>query len=200
MGLTDKSIQIHAERAATLFENSASNSNSNTSSTSPSTSTSTSNSNTNSKSNSTPTSYDPKSKNTEIKIPEFLMPYSTFCLSWDFFIFNVIFYNAIVTPLRISIMTEEVEILTAFDYIFDFIFCFDTILRFYMPYIDPDTQTAVKDIAMIKNNYAKSWSFYINVFASLPVLNIVFGIESSLVNVSGASSKQNQKKCIPPTN
>jgi len=114
---------------------------------------------------------------------DWLMPYSYFCLSWDLFIFLVIFYNAIVTPLRIAIVTNDIPVLTTFDYIFDFIFCFDTVLRFFMPYIEPDTGSAITDLSLIWHRYSKSWSFKINVIASLPVLNLFFGLESAYIKL-----------------
>ena len=106
----------------------------------------------------------------------FLLPLSKFRLSWDLFIFIVIVYNSIVTPLRLSILVdlEEDSPVVLADYFFDAIFVVDTIMYFFFPFIDEATGRVVTDPKIIRARYRKSWRFYINVAACLPILNILF--------------------------
>ncbi|GMH59726.1 hypothetical protein TrST_g1578 [Triparma strigata] len=121
------------------------------------------------------------------------LPYSKFRNTWDVFIFVVIVYNSIVTPFRISILTDLDEgnspIVLA-DYFFDAIFVMDTCLQFYLPFVDEATGTVVTDKKAIKDRYVRSWSFYISVVACLPILNIIptamnvdVGIPRELINL-----------------
>ena len=62
----------------------------------------------------------------------------------------VILYNTFITPLRLSIVTDlpNDDPISLIDYVFDFIFLFDTLLHFYLPYTDPSTGSVVTDLAV----------------------------------------------------
>jgi CRP-like cAMP-binding protein len=102
------------------------------------------------------------------------LPNSYARLSWDGFIFLVVWYNAVITPIRIFIMSGDKtpEILTSLDVVFDFIFVTDTILRFYWPYVDKNTGQIVMDPQTIRARYRRSLTFLINVVACIPIIKL----------------------------
>jgi len=77
-------------------------------------------------------------------------------------IFVVILYNTFITPLRLSIVTDlpNDDPISLIDYVFDFIFLFDTLLHFYLPYTDPSTGSVVTDLAVINHECTRSFTFW----------------------------------------
>lgn len=86
----------------------------------------------------------------------------------------VIWYNSVITPIRIFIMSGETtpQILISLDVVFDFIFVADTILRFYRPYVDENTGQVVMDPHLIRTKYRGSFTFWVNVIACIPIVKI----------------------------
>lgn len=103
-----------------------------------------------------------------------LLPDSKPRVAWDVFIFAVIWYNSVVTPIRIFIMSgaKTPQILVSLDVVFDFIFVADTLLRFYLPYVDENTGQIVVDPYLIKIKYRESWAFWINSVACVPIVKL----------------------------
>ena len=103
-----------------------------------------------------------------------LLPDSTLRLAWDGFIFVVIWYNSVVTPIRIFIMSgsKTPQILVSLDVVFDFIFVADTLLHFYLPYVDEHTGQTVLDPSLIKMKYRESWAFWVNSVACVPIVKL----------------------------
>jgi hypothetical protein len=110
--------------------------------------------------------------------PTWLYPGAPVRNSWQVFIFVVIVYNTFITPLRLSIVTDlpNDDPISLIDYVFDFIFLFDTLLHFYLPYTDPSTGSVVTDLAVIKHHYTRSFTFVVNVVATLPIIFFVLTI------------------------
>ena len=108
----------------------------------------------------------------EEKLVKFLMPNSLFRLSWEFFIFLLIWYNSVVTPMRLFVVgsVRTPSVLISIDIALDFVFLIDTILHFYRPFIDKDTRKVVTDKALIKARYLHSYAFYTNSIACTPIL------------------------------
>ncbi|EJK71650.1 hypothetical protein THAOC_06887, partial [Thalassiosira oceanica] len=101
------------------------------------------------------------------------LPNSYIRLFWDAFIFLVIWYNAVLTPVRIFISRDRTpKVLVSLDVLFDFIFVFDTLLRFYRPYVDENTGGVVTDPLLIRRKYQRSAAFYVNVIACVPILKL----------------------------
>ena len=92
------------------------------------------------------------SNNIADKIAQRFLPDSYIRLAWDGFIFVVIWYNSVITPIRIFIMSGGTtpQALISLDVFFDFIFVTDTILRFYRPYVDDNTSQIVMDPQLIR--------------------------------------------------
>ena len=107
------------------------------------------------------------------KIVVRFLPNSYIRLLWDAFIFLVIWYNAVLTPVRIFISRDRTpKALVSLDVLFDFIFVGDTLLRFYRPYIDENTGEVVTDPRLIRKKYRRSATFYVNAIACVPILKL----------------------------
>ena len=101
------------------------------------------------------------------------LPNSYTRLLWDAFIFLVIWYNAVLTPVRIFISRDRTPgVLVSLDVLFDFIFVGDTLLRFYRPYVDENTGEVVTDPQLIRKKYQRSATFYVNAIACVPILKL----------------------------
>eukprot|EP00956_Cyclotella_meneghiniana_P038368 scaffold153007_cov66-Cyclotella_meneghiniana.AAC.1 len=107
-------------------------------------------------------------------ISNHFLPDSKVRIIWDVFIFTVIWYNSVVTPIRIFIMSgaKTPQILVSLDIVFDFIFVADTLLRCYMPYVDENTGQIVLDPYLIRMKYRESWTFWINIIACIPIVKL----------------------------
>ena len=116
------------------------------------------------------------------KIAQRFLPDSYIRLAWDGFIFMVIWYNSVITPIRIFIMSGGTtpQALISLDVFFDFIFVADTILRFYRPYVDDNTSQIVMDPQLIRAKYLGSITFFINAVACIPIIKLPI---SPLLNV-----------------
>eukprot|EP00592_Proboscia_alata_P007446 CAMPEP_0194358636 /NCGR_PEP_ID=MMETSP0174-20130528/5767_1 /TAXON_ID=216777 /ORGANISM="Proboscia alata, Strain PI-D3" /LENGTH=1177 /DNA_ID=CAMNT_0039129005 /DNA_START=138 /DNA_END=3668 /DNA_ORIENTATION=- len=103
-----------------------------------------------------------------------LMPDSAFRLTWDIFIFLVIWYNSVVTPIRIFLLpvNSTPDGLVYADIVFDFIFVIDTILHLLRPYIDEDTGDLITDRKAIVRKHLGSLTFYSNAIACIPILKM----------------------------
>jgi len=108
------------------------------------------------------------------RIGQRFLPDSYVRLAWDGFIFMVIWYNSVMTPVRIFIMSGDKtpQILISLDVVFDFIFVADTILRFYRPYVDENTGQIVMDPQLISAKYRGSLTFFINAVACIPITKL----------------------------
>ena len=109
------------------------------------------------------------------KLLVLFLPDSNGRIVWDVFIFLVIWYNSVITPIRIFIMSghdSTPQALVSLDVVFDFIFVADTILRFYRPYVDGNTGQIVMDPQLIRSKYMGSFSFYINAIACIPIIKL----------------------------
>eukprot|EP00986_Skeletonema_menzelii_P012282 scaffold6715_cov139-Skeletonema_menzelii.AAC.3 len=109
------------------------------------------------------------------KIAQLFLPDSNVRIIWDVFIFLVIWYNSVITPIRIFIMSGQdstPQALISLDVVFDFIFVADTILRFYRPYIDGNTGQIIMDTQLIRSKYMGSFTFYINAIACIPITKL----------------------------
>ena len=106
------------------------------------------------------------------RICRWFLPNSRARLMWDVFIFVVIWYNSLVTPIRIFIMSGKStpQSLVYADVVFDFIFVIDTVLQFYRPFVDPNTGQIVADLTTLRRRYLRSATFYVNVIACIPIL------------------------------
>ena len=102
------------------------------------------------------------------------LPDSYARLSWDGFIFMVIWYNVVMTPIRIFIMSgnKTPEVLISMDVVFDFIFVADTILRFFRPYVDENTGQVEMDPQTIRAKYRGSLTFFINAVSCIPIVKL----------------------------
>ena len=101
-----------------------------------------------------------------------LMPNTKFRLSWEFFIFVAIWYNSVMTPIRLFILTGESTpaVLINADIALDTIFAIDTVLHFFRPYTDKDTGQTVTNLKEIRAKYIRSMAFYMNMAACIPIL------------------------------
>jgi CRP-like cAMP-binding protein len=109
------------------------------------------------------------------KIAQLFLPDSNVRIIWDVFIFMVIWYNSVITPIRIFIMSghdSTPQALISLDVVFDFIFVADTILRFYRPYVDGNTGQIIMDPQLIRSKYMGSFTFYINSIACIPITKL----------------------------
>lgn len=108
------------------------------------------------------------------RIAKIFLPDSKIRIIFDIFIFLVIWYNSVITPIRIFIMSGDStpQVLVSFDVFFDFVFVADTILRFFRPYVDENTGQVVMDPHLIRSKYLGSFTFYINAIACLPIIKI----------------------------
>lgn len=109
------------------------------------------------------------------KIAQLFLPDSNVRIVWDVFVFLVIWYNSVITPIRIFIMSghdSTPQALVSLDVGFDFVFVADTILRFYRPYVDGNTGQIVIDPQLIRSKYMGSVSFYINSIACIPIIKL----------------------------
>ena len=107
-----------------------------------------------------------------------LVPDSVSRLTWETLIFMLIWYNSVMTLVRIFVMDGErtPEGLIVADLILDFIFVFDTIFHFYRPYIDKDTGRVITERSQIRYKYLRSPTFLINMMACFPVLKMPLGL------------------------
>ena len=64
------------------------------------------------------------------------------------------------------------QILVSLDAVFDVIFVADTVLHFYLPYVDENTGHIVLDPYLIKARYRESWTFWINSIACIPIVKL----------------------------
>lgn len=109
---------------------------------------------------------------TEKLISSLFMPNTKLSLSWDTFIFLVIWYNSLLTPVRIFIMhgSKIPDTLIYVDIVLDFVFVVDTILHFFRPIKDKDTGRTVTNLKEIQKKYVMSFKFYINAIACIPII------------------------------
>ncbi len=77
-----------------------------------------------------------------------------------------------MTPIRLFILGNDrtPTALVSADIALDVIFLFDTILHFFRPYIDKDTRRVVKSPRLIRSKYLRSFTFYTNAIACIPIL------------------------------
>ena len=115
------------------------------------------------------------------QISSHLLPFSSTRLTWEFVIFMAIWYNSIVAPIRLFIMTDRhtPTILKGADLAFDILFVLDATLHFYLPFIDDDTGQIIIDPVAIRKKYFGSFKFYANVLTCIPILKVPL---SSLIN------------------
>lgn len=109
------------------------------------------------------------------KIAQLFLPDSNVRIFWDVFIFMVIWYNSVITPIRIFIMSghdSTPQALISLDVVFDFVFVADTILRFYRPYVDANTGQIIMDPQLIRSKYIGSFTLYINAIACIPIIKL----------------------------
>ena len=119
-----------------------------------------------------PSSFSKYHRSVAKRLCHWFLPNSRVRLTWDVFIFVVIWYNSLVTPIRIFIMSGDStpQSLVYADVVFDFIFVIDTVLHFYRPYADPHTGQIVTDLTALRKRYLRSATFYVNVIACIPIL------------------------------
>jgi len=113
-----------------------------------------------------------QSPGTATLISRWFTPNSKLRVSWNAFIFMAIWYNSIVTPIRLFIIPFDrtPQGVIEADIVFDFIFLIDTILSFFIPYTDENTGEIITDPKAIRQKYAGSFNFFINVIACIPIL------------------------------
>mmetsp|Transcript_31519 Transcript_31519/g.45922 ORF Transcript_31519/g.45922 Transcript_31519/m.45922 type:complete len:2273 (-) Transcript_31519:792-7610(-) len=106
--------------------------------------------------------------------PDWIMPFSLPRVLWDVIVFMAIWYNSVVTPVRLFIMTGDYtpKGLINADIAFDVLFVVDTMVHFYLPYVDGETGQTITDLKRIRKKYFGSVTFYINVIACIPILKI----------------------------
>lgn len=121
------------------------------------------------------------------KLVGLLLPKSKFRLGWEAFIFMAIWYNSVVTPIRLFILDMQTTplVLIYIDIGLDVIFVIDTLLQFFRPYVDKDTGRIVTSLPQIRAKYMSSGTFYLNIIACIPILKVpispMFDEETNLV-------------------
>lgn len=108
----------------------------------------------------------------ERMVVERLLPNSKHRLVWELFIFLVIWYNSVMTPIRLFILGSDrtpSALITA-DLALDIIFVIDTFLHFFRPFTDKDTKRVVTSLRLIRGKYLRSFTFYTNAIACIPIL------------------------------
>ena len=105
-------------------------------------------------------------------ISKWFTPNSKVRVSWNAFIFMAIWYNSLVTPIRLFIipLDRTPQGIIDADIVFDFIFVIDTCLSFFIPFSDENTGKIITDLKAIRNRYTGSVNFFINVIACVPIL------------------------------
>ena len=108
------------------------------------------------------------------KLPQWLMPLSRFRIAWELIMFVATWYNAIVSPLRLFIMTHRhtPDTIVNADIAFDLLFLMDTFGNFFFPVIDDDTGEVIVDLTAIRRKYFGSWKFYVNFITCLPIIKL----------------------------
>lgn len=119
-----------------------------------------------------------KGKTALLDLVEVLRPNSKLRLSWVIITFFVTWYNAVMTPIRIFIMGSNrvPKDIMFIDTAVDVIFVFDTMLQFYMPYIDNETRLIVTSRKQIRKRYLNSMVFYVNIIACVPILKVLLSL------------------------
>ncbi len=106
------------------------------------------------------------------KLVRLLHPNSKFRLCWEAFIFLIIWYNSVVTPIRLFILdldsTPGALIIT--DFALDVVFVIDVVLLFFRPHIDNETGRMVTNLHQIRTKCLSSGTFYLNLIACIPIL------------------------------
>ena len=106
---------------------------------------------------------------------KWLLPHSNFRSYWDMFIFVLIWYNSVVTPIRIFIIQAKKtpQGLVWVDFFCDIIFVVDTIMRFFLPITDVNTDQVITDRKTIRKKYLGSMYFYADTLACVPILKFL---------------------------
>lgn len=107
--------------------------------------------------------------------PKLFIPNSKIRVTWSSFIFTAIWYNSLVTPIRLGVMPFDrtPQGIVDLDFFFDFVFLIDTILHFIIPVTDKNTSEVITDLPSIRQKYLGSITFYINTIACIPILKSV---------------------------
>ena len=110
------------------------------------------------------------------KFPKWLMPLSPCRISWEILMFMAIWYNAVVCPLRLFIMTNRhtPSAIVSADIAFDLLFLMDTVAHVFLPVVDDDTGQVIVEQSEIRKKYLESMKFYVNAITCLPILKFLF--------------------------
>lgn len=107
---------------------------------------------------------------------------SLFKKTWDFIIFILVTYTAIITPYMTAFvftrltarnhMVPELvfstDPLTLIEYIVDFVFIIDILINFRTTYFDEDEREYVYQPSKIAKNYLKSGWFIVDLVGAIP--------------------------------
>ena len=99
---------------------------------------------------------------------------------WDLYIFLLVCYVSIFTPVRISYFSniEPGSLIFVLDLVVDFVFLLDIVKRFHTGFYEDSFSTEVQlDPVVIRWTYLKGW-FIVDVISILPIDLIVLAISS----------------------
>ncbi|XP_046902455.1 cyclic nucleotide-gated cation channel alpha-4, partial [Hypomesus transpacificus] len=114
-------------------------------------------------------------------------PSEEFYYGWLQVMIFPISYNWVIIIARTCFYDLEENFLVVWltlDYIFDFLFVIDTIIKFRTGYLEQGI--LVRDVALLKKHYLSSSGFLLDLVSILPtdLLYIYFGIHSPLVRIN----------------
>lgn len=113
---------------------------------------------------------------TTIVYPEWILPSdSKIKKGFDYFVFLIILLNSFLNPIDIAFTYNNNSLnnfFTAFNWLSIAIFSLDIVVTFRTTYYDEDGNEIV-DHKMIAINYITSIVFYLDVFSTLPISEIV---------------------------
>eukprot|EP00939_MAST-03C_sp_MAST-3C-sp1_P000227 g227.t1 len=108
-------------------------------------------------------------------------PHSIVMHYWDLVMAVLLVYTALVTPYEVGFLETRIDILFAINRVVDTGFIMDTVLQFYLPFVD-NRGTVCKSRKAIAKHYVQTW-FVIDIISLLP-----FDIITVVANKDGSES------------
>ena len=97
-----------------------------------------------------------------------IMPIGTWKEKWDLFVLTLIFYSALVVPVRVCFDADAVGWVWCLEVTMTFCFIFDVLLSFQTVFFDSTQGKWVTSRWLIARAYLRGW-FWIDVPSSVPV-------------------------------
>jgi hypothetical protein len=96
-----------------------------------------------------------------------VMPDSAVSKRMDLVVFLALFFTATVTPYEVALLETKLNPRFLVNCVVDFVYISDLVRNFFLAYESRETQTLIKDLALIRHRYMHGW-FAIDFLSIIP--------------------------------